>query len=322
MTSEPKGTMHACQSFLTVVLEAEILAALAGALGLSTLDMDAQTLFPDDSLPMSSAGRIQAITKLAEKVLSCTSLDHCVDSTSLQQPLFPGDDTGNYSSKLLSMGLLAWNFEDAIREGDGDRIIRMWKFLLLFFKQAGKGKYGIEATRLLADVHVNLSADKRYELRWNRTCNIQGGLGNNKPLDLSLEHLNRDFKSNVSAFHAHVTETSVQKTAHAAPIVAKMLATFDEQSFIRQDSGFHAVPSFDKDRTLITEQLIKSAVFVKASKCDLTQFHRIHSDPFSKIKQEANWQKFQAWLASQRGTITREKGYHCYVNRKCKSVTM
>ena len=107
VTTEPKGTMHACQSFLTVVLEAEILAALAGVLGLSTLDIDAQTLFGDDSLPESSAGRLQAITKLAEKVLSCTSLDRSVDSTSLQKPLFPGDDTGNYCSKLLSMGVLS-----------------------------------------------------------------------------------------------------------------------------------------------------------------------------------------------------------------------
>ena len=147
-------------------------------------------------------------------------------------------------------------------------------------------------------------------------------MGNNKPLDLALEHLNRDFKSNVSAFHAHLTEKSVQKTAHAAPIVAKLLASFDQQSFVRQDSGFHAIPSFDKDRTLITEQLMKSAVFVKASKCDLTQFHRIHSDPFSKIKQEAKWQKFLAWLASQRRAITREKGYQHYVSRKHKSVTI
>jgi L1 cell adhesion molecule like protein len=257
VTSDPKGTLHACQSFLKVVIETEVLAALAGTLGLRSLgsDTDVQTLLGEGSLPMSSAGRVQAITSIAERVLSCISYDHCVDPTSTVelQPFFPGNDAGNYSSKLLSMGLFAWNFEDAIREGDGDRIIRMWKFLLLFFKQTQKSKYSIEATRLLSDVHVNLSADKRYELRWNRTCSLNGGSGNNKPLDLALEHLNREFKSNIGNFHSHLTEKSVQKTSHAAPIVEHLLVNFDQQSSVRQDSGYHPTPSFDRDRMVIME---------------------------------------------------------------------
>ena len=64
---------------------------------------------------------MHSIECLAQKVLSFISIDH----TSSQPPLFVEDDTSNYSSNLLSMELLAWNFEDAIKEGDGDRIIRM-----------------------------------------------------------------------------------------------------------------------------------------------------------------------------------------------------
>ena len=64
---------------------------------------------------------MHSIECLAQEVLSFISINH----TSSQPPLFAEDDTSNYSSNLLSMELLAWNFEDAIKEGDGDRIIRM-----------------------------------------------------------------------------------------------------------------------------------------------------------------------------------------------------
>ena len=62
------------------------------------------------------------------------------------------DDVSSYMSNVLGMGLFAWDMEDAIREGDGERMIRLWKFLLLLFKQAGKTKYSLEAMHLLFDV--------------------------------------------------------------------------------------------------------------------------------------------------------------------------
>ena len=42
------------------------------------------------------------------------------------------DDVSSYLSKCLGVGLLAWDLEDAIREGDGERIVRLWKFVYKF----------------------------------------------------------------------------------------------------------------------------------------------------------------------------------------------
>ena len=42
------------------------------------------------------------------------------------------------------------NFVDAIAEGDGNRIIRCWKYLLLHFYAEVKTKYAIEAQYLPA----------------------------------------------------------------------------------------------------------------------------------------------------------------------------
>ena len=53
----------------------------------------------------------------------------------------------NYQCDLMDHGLLYMNFIDAVAEGDGDRIIRCWNFLLLrFFCDQGSTKYTIEAT--------------------------------------------------------------------------------------------------------------------------------------------------------------------------------
>jgi L1 cell adhesion molecule like protein len=40
-----------------------------------------------------------------------------------------------YACEFLSYGLLYLNFSDCIREGDDNRILRSWRYLMLVFKQ-------------------------------------------------------------------------------------------------------------------------------------------------------------------------------------------
>lgn len=80
------------------------------------------------------------------------------------------------------------NFVDAIAEGDGNRIISCWKYLLLHFYAEDKTKYAIEAQYLLLQQHCLLSPRQAFRQRWNRSVNNKGGAGKNDPLDLDLEH--------------------------------------------------------------------------------------------------------------------------------------
>ena len=50
------------------------------------------------------------------------------------------DDMYNYQCNFLEHGLLYMNFIDSISEGDEDRILLCWKFLLLHF-YADKGYF-------------------------------------------------------------------------------------------------------------------------------------------------------------------------------------
>lgn len=44
------------------------------------------------------------------------------------------DHVKRYAVEVLSLGLLYMEFSDSIREGDGDRILRCWRYLMLLFK--------------------------------------------------------------------------------------------------------------------------------------------------------------------------------------------
>ena len=84
----------------------------------------------------------------------------------------PKDDRYNYATLPLSMGMLLRNF-DAVKEGDGDRIIRCWKFAMLIYKAYGHNKYALATLRLQASVmsmlttKEGLDATFQWTLEWS-----------------------------------------------------------------------------------------------------------------------------------------------------------
>ena len=48
------------------------------------------------------------------------------------------DGVFSYACQLLSLGLLYREFSDSIKEGDGHRVLRCWRYLLLVFKASGR----------------------------------------------------------------------------------------------------------------------------------------------------------------------------------------
>lgn len=108
----------------------------------------------------------------------------------------PKDDVFDYHCGFMNMALLLRNFRDAIKEGDGNRIINCIKMFLLHFKQDGSGstKYALEALYHLFQVLALLSPREAERLKWNRTVNNQGGYGNNVAMDVALEHDNHKKK--------------------------------------------------------------------------------------------------------------------------------
>ena len=79
-----------------------------------------------------------------------------------------------YATEVITLGLLWHGFHDAIKEGDGDRILRYWKFLLIAFKATGHRNYAKEAVNLLYQYYYVFSERKKKQLLWSRCVNTRG----------------------------------------------------------------------------------------------------------------------------------------------------
>ena len=89
-------------------------------------------------------------------------------------------------------------FSDVIREGDGQQVLRCWRYLLTIFKNAGRKNHSLEAVNLLNQYQFVLLPIDAQKLIWNRFVNVHGIPGKNIPGDLCLKHLNRLCKQAVN----------------------------------------------------------------------------------------------------------------------------
>ena len=63
------------------------------------------------------------------------------------------DELFLYTTELLTLALIWHNCHDAIKEGDGDCVLSLWKFLLVIFFKNGCKNYNKEAFLLLLNYH-------------------------------------------------------------------------------------------------------------------------------------------------------------------------
>ena len=172
------------------------------------------------------------------------------------------DGVFNYASAVLNDGLLLMEFRDAIHEGDGERILRCWKFMLPYFFATGHTKYALEAFNLLAHVHAAASPRVAHQMMWSRTVNTQGHQGQNIPIDLHMEHLNRCLKENISGLGANITENTVVQNSKSLKGVLDVCSNFDQVCGVTQASIHHTRKGSQTDRDMVLAELTsKSHVF-------------------------------------------------------------
>ena len=153
----------------------------------------------------------------------------------------------NYSSVVLNDGLLLLELRDAIREGDSVRVIRCWKFMLLYWRHAGHTKYCLEAFQLLACVNATAISRIAHEVTWCRFVNSRGGAGNNIPVDLYMEHINRTLKDYLHGLGANIGENTIVQTSKSLRGLTNIADQFDRTSGIHASSIYHTCKSSHKD---------------------------------------------------------------------------
>lgn len=202
-----------------------------------------------------------------------------------------GDGVFNYSHNILKTGLLLRDFQDAVKEGDGNRLERLWKFLMLLFKVTGKTKYALAAIRLHAQLNAILSPREAHSLRWNRTINLKGGIGRNVAIDQVQEHKIKETKELMSGHGPNLTFPSAQIYSRASDGVGDVMKNFDKESKVRKESGKHQRRQ-DADILTVVKILQENKALKEIPGRTHVGIGTIPKDPISLL----NFSDLNAWI--------------------------
>lgn len=109
----------------------------------------------------------------------------------VQQTIYPiesGDPVYTRHRAFLHLAFMYTDLRYAIRWGDGEHIIRHWKFWLPRFVGAGCKNYATEAVNLIAHLQADFPRHIAYIATHNRTVSTSGKPGRGKPVDQLMEH--------------------------------------------------------------------------------------------------------------------------------------
>ena len=169
------------------------------------------------------------------------------------KPAPESDQVYAYATQIISIGCFYLELSDAIREGDGERVITCWRYLLPAFRSSGRKNYSVEALNLLYQHDFLLTPRQSAELLWSRFINTTGLQGHNIPADL-----NRLCKSAIHGLGANKSDTSIGRVAKALGTLSPALSNFDNDNSVSDDGSIHKRPVREKDVDMIVKQLQKS----------------------------------------------------------------
>lgn len=168
ITSYPSKNVAPSEDFVQTVLEAHILAAAMEAFQMEALnDTPKCAVFTEEMTPSQTQDAFLKAASIVVKQFVDIAFCH-------KNHVSITDGVHCYAKELISLGLLMEEFNDSIREEDGDRILRCWKFLFLIFRATGRTNYAIEAFTLLCQYNFLFTPRMAEQLKWSRTVNMHG----------------------------------------------------------------------------------------------------------------------------------------------------
>ena len=170
------------------------------------------------------------------------------------------DKIFNYHNTRLQWGFLFLNLIDAIKEGDGLRVVRCYKFVLLFEYKFRHTKYAYLLLHFFANIYSLLSEKDAFLLVHNRFLSKKGGKGKNIPLDLHMEHLNLDLKKLLKSMGGKITEAASQRYARSLTVFNTIMDSIYKECDKHYRSGHHG-NKLCSETVTIANDLVQGNVF-------------------------------------------------------------
>lgn len=261
----PKKDFNACEDFLDTVISSHVVAA-----AMATFQLESTNDTPDDSV-LKDADQVWMKEKEERKAImeelcmqvfdKFISLSFGTMSTSSTYVHSADDGVSSYSIQLLRIGCLYMEFADAIREGDGEHVIRCWRYFTPVFRAAQCTNYACESFNLLYQHLYALSPRLSNQLMWSRFVNVHGRPGRNIPLDLHMEHLNRLAKDAIKNLGSNKTMGAVARVGRCIGTLSHVLDQFDREISLNSGSSKYKKPHATKDIAIAVEELVTSQAF-------------------------------------------------------------
>ncbi|KAK7918609.1 hypothetical protein WMY93_009893 [Mugilogobius chulae] len=209
------------------------------------------------------------------------------------------DHKKQHTEARLSFGLLLMDMQDAVKEGDGERLLRLYSVAFLLYKTYGHHQYAYSTFLLTVQVNATLSPSLAHSIKWNRFWNGQGGQGRNIPLDLHLEHLNNFLKSFLKRSGPNITEQAANRVSKALGVLKVMMEITDRELGVTK-SGIHQSPSLTDDVACLVHILTEAKVFQNIPGREFTAFPKFERDLFAKTTHTKLWGWMKAKLKEWR----------------------
>lgn len=190
----------------------------------------------------------------------------------------------NHSEARLGMGFFILNMLDAVKEGDGERLMRLYKVALLYYKAYGHSQYAYSTFLLTLQVNVTLSPRMAHSVTWNRFWNGRGGRGNNIPLDLHLEHLNNYLKSFLKGLGPNLSEDSANRVSKSIGILKEMMDITDRELAVKSPSGSHNDPADLNDIVTLVAVCRECELFKHYPQREFNSFPSFSKNLLKKLK--------------------------------------
>ena len=221
----------------------------------------------------------------------------------LRQQVTPTTDgVYDYARVLCHHASLVYEFRDAWAEGDGERICRCWKVLLMHFYNAQRTKYAWEALKLQFQLAV-LPPSLSHQVKWGRFVNTHGGPGRNIPCDLFNEHLNKLFKDIIQNMGSNITDEAVKRAARSVTGLRNIRDAFDADTKVSPQTTAHSTKDDEGEVAKVVSVILKNDILLIKKGRKHSSFSNIKPDPFSGL----NYDHMFKWIKRKKTELIQLK---------------
>ena len=136
--------------------------------------------------------------------------------------------------------MILLDFNDAVQEGDGQRLHDIYKLALLLYKSGGHNKYSYVVLLYLVKIAAIYSEFEAHKLMWNRFYNKYGRLGENISLDLKKEQQNKVLKTIWRALGSNLNKASASWVAEALENLERLIESIDKECNLQEHQGYRS----------------------------------------------------------------------------------